>query len=142
MSIKRIAAALGFVVLLVIEFVVLFYAWQECGYVALLIEKVVCSALGLLVVGLALRRYGPLAFQAMRMYRSCGCIVSRDQSLEDSLLNMLGFLFAGAALLIPGLITDLVGLVLLFVRPLRSLLAGTLLWIIAPDVFGGAEDPW
>ena len=142
MGSRRIAAALLLVVLLLIEFVVLFYASRECSYTALLIEKVVCSVLGLLIVSLALRKYGPLAFQAIRMYRSCGCVFSRDHSLENFLLNMLGFLFAGAALLIPGLITDLVGLLVLFVRPLRSLVAATIIWVIAPDVFGGTEDSW
>ena len=143
MNIRRIAAVVALIAVFRIEWSVLLYAAQEWGCRTVLIGTVASSAIGLLIVRYALRRFGPTAFQTLKMYRSQGWVYSPDHSLENSLLNMVGFLVAGVGLLIPGLITDVVALFVLASRPLRTLAANAVLWVVAPRIFLEEEgDPW
>ena len=142
MSYRIVTAVVSLLVVLGVDLVVLLWAAEEWGHTALWVATAACSALGLFAVRFALGKYASKAFQAIRMYRSSGCVSSPDHSLEDSLLSVVGFLVAAAAFLMPGFITGLVGLLILVIRPLRSLAAATALWIVAPNVFGGTEDAW
>ena len=139
---RIITAVVAFIVVVCIDLAVLLQAAEQWGFQALLVVTIACAAIGVLVVRFALGKYGSKAFQAISMYRSSGCVFSPDHSLEDSLLSLVGFLVAGAAFLMPGFITGLAGLFVIAIRPLRSLAAATVLWIVAPNVFGGADDAW
>ena len=142
MSFRKFVALVALVGIFGTEWTVFRYVVQDWGYQAPLVGTVASSAVGLLIVGFALRKYGPTGLQAIRMYRSFGYVFSSDFRLERSLLDMVGFLVAGVALLIPGLVTDLIGLLVLAIGPLRLLSAKTTLWFVAPRVFPKTEDVW
>jgi len=142
MNCRSVVAIVLLVAIFAIDWTILRYAAEYFGYVGMLVQMVASAAIGLLVIGYALRKHGSAALQAVRMCRSYGYIFSPDHSLEYASLDMVGLLVAGLLLLLPGIVTDLVGLCLLLVRPFCSLAADTVVWIAAPRIFGEMDDIW
>ena len=110
-----VAAVLALVTLLLAAEVALFVAGgQYLGWPFMLGLSSVTGVIGLVIVGLAVWRYVP----------AIAARLDQEECLDDRLSNGMLILLAGILLLLPGLITDLLGVVLLLPWTRRLILAG------------------
>ncbi len=103
----------GVFILFAAEVAVFFGASYWLGWRFLVNVSVVTGVLGLCVIGLAVVRYA--AVVARRL--------DQDECLDDELSAGLLLLVAGVLLLLPGIITDTLGLVLLLPATRRFIVA-------------------
>lgn len=107
---------LGLVVVAVVELYVFVQTAQGLGFFTALIMVIAVSFVGFALV----QREGVRTLQRFRHQARHGQLPSRE------LADAVALLIAGGLLLFPGLVTDAVGLIVLF-PPVRALLRGRLI---------------
>ncbi len=101
--------------LLVVKVAVLMLTVRYASWQVLLVESLGSGVLGLVVIGVAISRYAS----------AIAATLEHEEYLDERLSSGLLLLLAGVLLLVPGLLTELLGLALL---PPRTRLA-VLVWL-------------
>jgi UPF0716 protein FxsA len=126
-------AAIALLVLPILEILVIVAVGEAIGAWPTFLLLVVAAVLGVWLI----RREGGRAWRALNQAVQSGRMPARE--LADGVVVLVG----GTLLLVPGFITDVLGLLLVlpFTRPVaRSLLASAISkrMIMVPNAFGGA----
>jgi UPF0716 family protein affecting phage T7 exclusion len=118
------------------------WLWDRISSTASVTECVATALLGSWIVAFAICRHGSIVRQAIEQYRTCGFVYSQDHVVELSLIRATRLFIAGVALIIPGFLSDLFGVVVLFFPPIGWLAAQWVLDATLPGAFERADDVW
>jgi UPF0716 family protein affecting phage T7 exclusion len=139
---RSLAILLPLAVLLLLDRTVTLWMESRIGRDAVVAESVVAAVLGSGLFLFALWRYGGVLRQAMRLYRTCGFVYSQDHVVEFSLVRAARLFVASVALVIPGIASDTLGILILFIPPVGWLIAQAILDVVLPGAFETADDVW